>query len=607
MSHKRGKVLCIFAASAGMILASQVLVGCGGEQGGVPSGVGGALTDAQLRISSFGISTGNQLATLDDTSVTQVTRTGEMPPADKTKPDALRGVLYPSQNAKSFRLVVKGAGVDREDVTEYFPVIQSQAEIAANYDLTTWNLPGKVAPKPGRETYPTVDNLYASYERGEVVKLGAVDPNGNVYVPVQRKSATQYNYPGGVDASGNFIFRFERKADDPGKVPLVYTSSLKHALRSGQRTVLVEFYNLAVNELKSIASSSARDSSADAILRSKLTNVYAFDANIRPKEGVVDLTGGFEANNGDNGFVDSSSYPVKATKLPPMWKSVVFEAWEERSPFVDTPVVFRQVVNNSDSSPDLSKLDSAESTLLIANRQRNLRVYATCYSEPDGQGIVLAQTVDTGAVRSGADGTGVYPVQFRPNADATVSQTVLSYLGDLQVAPALSELKLKSSEDTGGFITKGRVQDKVDLTLTLTGTVRTYPRHEPYAAGSIPDPTDAKDVSLPNSLLTFEVVSGPDATDHSDDWRALQKKWLAYHSGDSYTAKLAATEGDLTWGGVGFSHNTYKNPTDKVTTYQGVIAYVKVGFKTGQSTEAARTFGAQVAPNQGSIGGGVIK
>src|SRR5690349_2809384 len=113
--------------AAGMftaLLAIGTNLGCGGEKGGAPSGIAGALTQAKVKVSSFSLTTNSNNA------VNSLKPIGSTPAVPDTV-QSVQGALYPTRNSESFRVVLKGAGSDMEDVAYYFNVYDKDLYVNA--------------------------------------------------------------------------------------------------------------------------------------------------------------------------------------------------------------------------------------------------------------------------------------------------------------------------------------------------------------------------------------------------------------------------------------------------------------------------------------------
>jgi hypothetical protein len=623
------------------------LQGCGGQAGGAPSGIAGALTSASLKISSFGISvSGSQ--TVVNPSTTQTVL-------------GIQGALFPTENSQSFRVTVEGAGANQNNVIYSFDIQPAAASPAP--------VKARGASRPA--------SAYQGILLGTLQVAIATNPvDGNLYYyPV-------HSNDGGKTYVWNDATVTTPKT--PGQIyqttANVYESSQTAALRSGARDVIVEFYNTSAT----VAQSGDPISTADAppaptesqiSFRSQhLTNVYVFTANIAPQNGIVDLSAGFAANNGDNGIVDSVKYKVQVDSVPQDAQSIVVQAFEQPTAGVTSPVVYRKVIDKGLAAPQ-SNLDpdsawpaspanpNVTSLILMANRQRVLRIYASAYSGPDGSGQILGTTQEDGTSPttgtyvnlSGTTGPLTYtttvspittnttaqtfPIEFIPEPNAyvpippgTTTVSPQNFVFEMQLANTLSGLELASYDTTlvslatyagevstsayevSGFATtNGSVTSSNSLKLQFQATETQYAQFA-YDQVPIPSAPPVELVSIPIGLVTL-VTSASTATEWppagsltaiSSSTPQNQLYYLVVSSFNSNPiTSLSASTGIVSWASNNFSQQAYVDGSPP-TYWRGAVNLFDASFNPGDGTSGIFTFAVPVAANQGGVGGGII-
>lgn len=478
----------------GTMLAFLGNIGCGGETGGSPNGIAGALTKGSiLKVSSFALTASSAVTRL------RPTVQGDLSYKNVTE---VKGALYPTRNSQSFRVVLKGAGANLEDVVYYFD-IYDKANGAYRTTKSATAPPDSTNPADdlnytvqGESTskeiaYTTIDQLYVSSGR-------AVTPAG---VTVNVSSAT--SGVGVYEVVGAYSYSQPRN----GK-----------AVRKGVRNVLVQFFQAPAKdvqrefeEILARESGDAKASHESAYLGGNLTNSYVFTTNVEAGKP-IDLTNGFAANNGENGLVDSKDLPVRITSgMPVKWGSVKFEAYEEASILTGKGISFSKIVNFADRKAPGNDYDETTRALTsgirFANRQRVLKVYATCYDLENGAGAVLAQTQENGKLYNVAN----YPVVLIPtiSADpgplffpvdsaegAVVATDTLTALKDLHLVSAI-----KDYAATIPILTKGAGA----ATVAATADTETQPR---YSFNQVPVPLGSSSRKTLNERV-ITIVNDP--------------------------------------------------------------------------------------------------
>ena len=398
------------------------ILGCGGSTGGTPSGIANALTNATIKVSSFSLTTSS--------AVNQLNPVTPNVPELSSVVNRVGGALYPTRNSKSFRVVLKGSGVDREDVEFYCDIFDKDATYTqtiptpkAPYNLTRVDPTG-----PGGRNVETELRKIWFAQPAKDSDPEQLDAAATQVVPVVQKIVGR--------AEPIYIYQdTELPVPTVDGVQPVYEikdaylySQFKDrkAVRVGRRNVIVQFFNEGsrpVSEHYRLQAQTADPAKAaeeeTEYLTNHLTNTYIFTTEVRPNEE-IDLTSGFQTNNGDNGLVDTKLIDARVVGLPPSWNSVKFEIFEESTGLSNQGIVYTEIVNR-DSATDATAT-TATSHTRFANRQRVLKVYATCYEGKDGEGIVLAQTRDYAAGEAGGNNvpektynTPTFPVQFIPS------------------------------------------------------------------------------------------------------------------------------------------------------------------------------------------------
>lgn len=431
--------------------------GCGGETGGTPNGIAGALTNATIKVSSFALTTSSAVNDLIPVNRTTLADDSGAPGVPEDL-QSVAGALYPTRNSRSYRVVLKGAGVDREDVTTYFNIFNPAEPIYPNPPtsgpstdgLRTVLTPIFVAPRPDTEN-------------------PVLDPNNPD--PDTRPST----WPVSLERQSNgtsVVAYTDTHLPVPADRPVFRVNNAfsyaqpdnKKAVRIGRRSVIVQFFTDDATGVKThydtLATIRDKDEAAaneTLYLSQTLTNSYVFTTQIEPNQALP-LTGGFAANNGDNGLVDSGKLDITAKGLPARWGSVKFEAYEETVGLNKPAIVFTKIFNLTDIPTNTGGLDfpalvasgvTAPSSVGLefpfANRQRILKIYATCYELPDATGAVLAQTQEDGHTYN----QDTFPVVFIPTVQAQavnvypneVGKNAKTLLANMNLAPAISNVK----------------------------------------------------------------------------------------------------------------------------------------------------------------------
>lgn len=554
-------------------------LGCGGEQGGQPTGIAGALTNAKVRISSFSLTTGTNTLPPDVEALVKAQNL-----------QGLKGALYPTRNSKSFRLIVKGAGQNREDVAFYFDIRTKASDTGGNGKLvdSLTVAQGTDVPNPTNPPKHSSDYLFPVRKSSKDNRYYFTDDSTK---PLPTSSKT-YAIP------------------DAG----IYESDGASPLRSGARDVVVEFFAqnaqaVQLSDPLSTAVPPALPSDAAVKFRNEnLTNVYVFSANIAPQNGTVDLTSGFQANNGDNGLIDSAAYKVKVSELPGKWKSVLIDAVEEKSPFSNAAITYQKVINR-DNLPTDAQLDSngvLTATVLVPNRQRTMRLYLSCYSDVNGSGVLLGQT--DGGNKSASlpsSATDSY-IEFLMGPDASVfgkDAKEVTFL--MKPSPALGNL---NSRDILIDFAKRPVTDISPLQLSFVATVY------PWKHSAFPD-ANTQDVSSVNISADLLSISQASSTNTDDSEHQLWPVDARTTPSNHYVVLNDLVTEATNLGAAQFSFVSGKSlaPKDLFVnkkappSYKGAVALYEARFASGEGDDSVVPFAVEVKPNKGAIGGGTIK
>lgn len=438
------------AASAGVGLAVLASVGCGGETGGSPNGIAGALTKGSIvQVSAFALTTNSATAQLRPTIAGDTTYQSI---------STVKGALYPTRNSKSFRVILKGAAADLSDISYYFDIYDGTN---ARYNTLT---EGTTPADPTNPTSPTT--VPAPF-----VATGESKPSSVAYTTIGQLYVKKVA-EGIADTASAADLAADSAISPVYQVSGAYTYAQPkngRSVREGVRNVIVQFFTASAadvqTEFETVLNGENGQKEADdesAFLGATLTNSYVFTSDIQSGKP-VNLTSGFASNNGDNGLVDSNDLPVKVSSgLPATWGSVKFEAYEEASGLSGKGIVFTKIVNFADLGGTGSTLTNAagdsvwdpaartlSSKIRFANRQRVLKVYATCYDLADGTGVVISSTKEDHATYN-APG---YAPLFIPSPTATTAElfsdgtftTDAAYAGADGAAKALSDLQLANA------------------------------------------------------------------------------------------------------------------------------------------------------------------
>ncbi len=591
-----------------------VLGGCGGETGGGVSGIAGALTNARVRVSSFNLATTAPINTLVEVGTT--TRA--------TGVTGIDGALYPTRNSRSFRVLLKGAGSNREDIIYYYDTYDPDLDPTAPGHAVTpddYQIHPATNEEPWDLTVPAHDGL----PRTELRKLyfAKRDGLGDQVVAVFKRpevSPAEYVYEedgvvvptAGVGAVK--VYEAESGAYSYSQI------TASRPVRTGRRNVIVQFFSGSAAAAKTafevtIPGAASPGDEETAFLTNNLTNSYVFTTLIPPRAKEISLTSSFQANNGDNGLVDSGNLTLIANGLPARWGSVKFEAYEENYGFGKPSIVFSKIVNLNDvqhagagDSPTFGQVvarnlpapssvsasgkdtyvaatDAQDLTVKggfpFANRQRVLRVYATCYELPDASGAILAQTLENGTTYN--DNAGLYPVQFISTPLARADLFFPTPGTTLEAETALTNLRL-SPAISNVSATVPPIAQEGSQKIVVTGSSVTFPRYA-YNAEP-PGGVTTLTRTLSNAGFAFVISNAADTAAYKSLPGVLNPPSLP-----------SATEpGELTWNETPnpakFSQKTYA--PRKPATFIRFRNYFGGGFTD---------FPAELVPNQGTAGG----